>query len=77
MFQLFEESYHRIEIDLVKQYHYRIKVFNEFEQIGGDIICLKMGYLKNILKNIKENYNVSDIDITFILNQNKENENVG
>lgn len=58
-----------------KKYSYIVRLYQDKEQYGCDIICLRFGYLRELLEHLKVLYKMSDDDLYF-LTQNKGENNV-
>ena len=59
-----------------KKSSFKIKIYQKGEQVGGTIYCLKLGYLEEVLNQIKQKYSIRENNMQFELNPKGEKRNV-
>lgn len=63
MFNLFPTPTHTLVIKLGKKGSLRMRLFDTKtkKQFGGEIVCLKFGYLKRTIKHIEQTYTIDEV----------------
>lgn len=63
MFELFPPKTFILVVSLGKRNTFRLKLLNaeNKKQYGGEIICLKLGFLKPTIEQIKKEFELDDI----------------